>query len=112
MNYKKQSKNNIARNISETDLLASPDYDGSVSSRNKILFKLGVDTSLPIEVMECQHRNLQGKVVEGKLFMCFERLDREWCKSGFASLEAFVAYGGDETMAREVHEMNQGVYSV
>jgi len=41
--------------------------------------------------------------------MAFERLDREWCKSGFASLEAFVAYGGDETMAREVNEMNKGV---
>jgi len=74
-----------------------------------LLYKLGVDTSLHIEVIDCQHRNLQGKVVEGKLFMAFERLDREWCKGGFASLEAFVAYGGDETMAREVTLMNKGV---
>jgi hypothetical protein len=62
-----------------------------------------------IEVIECQHRNLQGKVVEGKLFMGFERLDREWVKSGHASTEAFLAYGGDETIAREVNEMNKGV---
>jgi hypothetical protein len=106
MNYKKQSKNNIARNISETDLLASPDYDGSVSSRNKILFKLGVDTSLHIEVIECQHRNLQNKVVDGKLFMCYERLDKEWVKSGHASLEAFIASSNDPTLSKEIHEMN------
>ena len=109
MKYKKQGKNNISRNISESDLTTFKEYDGSVAVRNQLLYNLGVDTSLLIEVIECQHRNLQGKVVEGKLFMAFERLDREWCKSGFASLEAFVAYGGDETMAREVKEMNKGV---
>lgn len=109
MKYKKQNRNNISRNISESDLATFKEYDGSVAIRNQLLYKLGVDTSLLIEVIECQHRNLQGNVVEGKLFMAFERLDREWCKSGFASLEAFVAYGGDETMAREVNEMNKGV---
>ena len=109
MKYKKQGKNNISRNISESDLMLFKEYDGSVAVRNQLLYKLGVDTSMNIEVMECQHRNLQGKVTEGKLFMCFERLDREWCKSGLASLEAFVAYGGDETMAREVNEMNRVV---
>ena len=109
MKYKKQAKNTISRNISESDLQVFKEYDNTVASRNKLLYKLGVDTALHIEVIECQHRNLQGKVVEGKLFMCFERLDREWCKSGFASLEAFVAYGGDETMAREVNEMNRVV---
>jgi len=109
MKYKKQGKNNISRNISESDLATFKEYDGSVAIRNQLLYKLGVDTSFPIEVIDCQHRNLQGKVVEGKLFMAFERLDREWCKSGFASLEAFVAYRGDETMAREVNEMNKGV---
>lgn len=109
MKYKKQNRNSISRNISESDLYLFKEYDGSLAVRNQLLYKLGVDTSLPIEVIECQHRNLQGKVVEGKLFMAFERLDREWCKGGFASLEAFVAYGGDETMAREVNEMNKGV---
>ena len=109
MKYKKQGKNNISRNISESDLTIFKEYDGSVAVRNQLLYKLGVDTLMTVEVIECQHRNLQGKVVEGRLFMAFERLDREWCKSGFASLEAFVAYGGDETMAREVNEMNRVV---
>lgn len=109
MKYKKQNRNSISRNISESDLATFPEYDGSIAVRNQLLYKLGVDTSLPIETMECTHRNLQGKAIEGRLFMGYERLDREWCKSGFASLEAFVAYGGDETMAREVNEMNRVV---
>ena len=107
MKYKRQGKNNISRNISESDLVTFKEYDGSLAIRSQLLYKLGADTTLPIEVIECQHRNLQGKVVGGKLFMGFERLDREWCKSGFASLEAFIAFGGDETMAREVNEMNR-----
>ena len=109
MKYKKQGKNTISCNISESDLQVFKEYDNTVASRNKLLYKLGVDTSLNIEVIECQHRNLQNKVVDGKLFMCFERLDKDWVKSGHASTEAFLAYGGDETMAREVNEMNKGV---
>jgi hypothetical protein len=44
--------------------------------------------------------------------MAFERLDKEWVKSGWASDEAFLASSNDPTLAKEVHEMNQGVYSV
>lgn len=106
MKYKKQNRNNISRNISESDLTTFKEYDGSVAVRNQLLYKLGVDTSLHIEVIECQHRNLQGKAVEGKLFMCFERLDWEWVKSGNASIEAFLAAGNDPTIAKEVNVMN------
>ena len=106
MKYKKQAKNTISRNISESDLQAFKEYDNTVASRNKLLYKLGVDTALHIEVIECQHRNLQNKVVDGKLFMCYERLDKEWVKSGHASLEAFIASSNDPTLSKEIHEMN------
>ncbi len=106
MKYKKQAKNTISRNISESDLQVFKEYDNTVASRNKLLYKLGVDISMSIEVIECQHRNLQNKVVEGKLFMCFERLDKEWVKSGHASTEAFLAAGNDHTLAKEVATMN------
>ena len=106
MKYKKQGKNNISRNISESDLATFKEYDGSVAIRNQLLYKLGVDTSLLIEVIECQHRNLQGNVVEGKLFMAFERLDRDWVKSGNASLEAFIASSNDPTLGKEIVTMN------
>lgn len=106
MKYKKQGKNNISRNISESDLQTFEWYDGSVTVRNNLLYKLGVDTSLPIEVLKCHHRNLQGKAVECNLFMGFERLDSEWVKSGHASTEAFLAAGNDPTIAKEVATMN------
>jgi hypothetical protein len=106
MKYKKQAKNTISRNISESDLQVFKEYDNTVASRNKLLYKLGVDTALHIEVIECQHRNLQNKVVDGKLFMCYERLDREWVKSGHASLEAFIASSNDPTLGKEIREMN------
>lgn len=106
MKYKKQGKNNISRNISESDLTTFKEYDGSIAVRNQLLYKLGVDTALHIEVIECQHRNLQGKVVEGKLFMAFERLDREWVKSGHASIEAFIASSNDPTLSKEIVVMN------
>lgn len=106
MKYKKQNRNSISRNISESDLQVFKEYDNTVASRNKLLYKLGVDTSMSVEAIECQHRNLQGKVVEGKLFMAFERLDREWVKSGHASIEAFIASSNDPTLSKEIHEMN------
>lgn len=106
MNYKKKFHNSISRNISESDLTIFKEYDGSVAVRNQLLYKLGVDTSLHIEVIECQHRNLQGKAVEGKLFMAFERLDRDWVKSGNASLEAFIASSNDPTLGKEIVTMN------
>ena len=106
MKYKKQAKNTISRNISESDLQVFKEYDNTVASRNKLLYKLGVDTSMSVEVIECQHRNLQGKVVEGKLFMAFERLDRDWVKAGYASTEAFIASSNDPTLSKEIHEMN------
>jgi len=104
--YKKQNRNSISRNISESDLATFKEYDGSVAVRNQLLYKLGVDTSMSIEVIECQHRNLQGKVVEGKLFMAFERLDREWVKSGHASTDAFLASSNDPTLGKEIAVMN------
>jgi len=106
MKYKKQNRNSISRNISESDLATFAEYDGSVAIRNQLFYKFGVDISMSIEVIECQHRNLQGKVVEGKLFMAFERLDREWFKSGHASIEAFIAAGNDPTIAKEIATMN------
>ena len=106
MKYKKQNRNNISRNIGEYDLTLFKEYDGSIAVRNQLLYKLGVDTALPIEVLNCSYRSLTGKAVEGNLFLCSERLDSEWIKSGHASTEAFLAAGNDPTLAKEVATMN------
>lgn len=106
MKYKKQNRNNISRNIGEYDLTLFKEYDGSIAVRNQLLYKLGVDTALPIEVLNCSYRSLTGKAVEGNLFLCSERLDRDWVKSGHASLEAFIASSNDPTLGKEIVTMN------
>ena len=106
MKYKKQNRNSISRNIGEYDLYLFKEYDGSLAVRNQLLYKLGVDTSFPIEVVVCNYRSLTGKAVEGNLFLCSERLDSEWIKSGAASTEAFLASSNDPTLSKEIVIMN------
>ena len=106
MKYKKQNRNSISRNIGEYDLTLFKEYDGSIAVRNQLLYKLGVDTAFPIEVLNCSYRSLTGKAVEGNLFLGCERLDKEWIKSGAASTEAFLASSNDPTLAKEVAAMN------
>ena len=106
MKYKKQNRNSISRNIGEYDLTLFKEYDGSIAVRNQLLYKLGVDTAFPIEVLNCSYRSLTGKAVEGNLFLCSERLDSDWIKSGHASTEAFLASSNDPTLAKEVAAMN------
>lgn len=106
MKYKKQNRNSISRNIGEYDLALFKEYDGSIAVRNQLLYKLGVDTAFPIEMLNCSYRSLTGKAVEGNLFLCSERLDSEWIKSGHASTEAFLAASNDPTLSKEVAMMN------
>lgn len=106
MKYKRQNRNSISRNIGEYDLALFKEYDGSIAVRNQLLYKLGVDTAFPIEVLNCSYRSLTGKAVEGNLFLGSERLDSEWIKSGAASTEAFLASSNDPTLAKEVAAMN------
>jgi len=106
MKYKKQNRNSISRNIGEYDLYLFKEYDGSLAVRNQLLYKLGVDTAFPIEMLNCSYRSLTGKAVEGNLFLGCERLDKEWIKSGAASTEAFLAASNDPTLGKEIAVMN------
>lgn len=55
----------------------------------EILFELGMDTSLPIEVQETiQHRNRFNEVVICDRWVGNERTDSAWIQSGYASVEA------------------------
>lgn len=56
---------------------------------NKILFELGVDTSVPYEYQEnLQHRNYFNEVVISDRVVGNERQDTDWLESGHASIEA------------------------
>ena len=55
----------------------------------EILYSLGADCyNYPIEQQDVTHRNRFGNITSGKRWVCNERIDSEWCSSGFASIEA------------------------
>jgi hypothetical protein len=70
-----------------------------------ILFDLGVDTEKLITRQDgLQHRNRFNEVVICSRWICEERLDDTWLKSGYASKEAIDKAGGSriiESLYRE-----------
>lgn len=84
----------VYRNVSMSDIVLSPDFDGTDESIKRVLYKLGCDVDRPIDVVFCEHRSLAGKVVTCDYYMCFERQCKEWLNSGYASLEAICSYRG------------------
>lgn len=61
------------------------------------LYQLGIDTSKPYEYVSCEHRPIPSKpfIWNGPRIEGFERLDKEWVKSGYASLDAIIASDDD-----------------
>lgn len=63
--------------------------ENNLQAFQKMLFDLGVDTTQPIDVQEnIQHRNIFENIVACDRFVCMERYDEEWVKSGYASQSA------------------------
>ena len=79
------------KNISMSDLIRCPGFDGTDEKIKELLYHLGADTSKPVEKVICEHRNLSNQVVTCEYFICIERLDKEWIRSGHASIEALYA---------------------
>ncbi len=74
--------------------LVKPDFSYQWADENKkefdeMLYQLGMDMQAPIERQETvQHKNRLGKVVITDRWVGYERTDREWINSGYASREA------------------------
>lgn len=78
------------------------------------LYNLGFDkerwfesTETFYEIMECKHRTLSGKIVEGKRYMSFERLDDDWIKNGNPSEEAKMLSRKDRSYLAEIRRLSQ-----
>lgn len=63
------------------------------------------------EVKECQHRNRDGVIVTGKLYIGVERLDDEWILHGAPSEQAKLAAKQDLSLYRELSSMSRSVKS-
>lgn len=79
------------KNVSLSDLIRCPGFDGTEAKTKELLWQLGVDTNHEINVMVIQHRNLSNQVVTCEYYMGKERLDKAWIQSGHASIEALYA---------------------
>ena len=79
------------KNISMSDLIQCPGFDGTDEKIKELLYKLGVDTRFPVEVEVITHRNMQNQVVTCEYYMGRERTDRAYIQSGHASIEALYA---------------------
>ena len=79
------------KNISMSDLIKCPGFDGTDEKIKELLYKLGVDTRFPVEVEVITHRNIQNQVVTCEYYMGRERTDRAYIQSGHASIEALYA---------------------
>ena len=74
--------------------MVKPDFTYDLIKNNPeefldILHQFGMDVTQGIETQEnLQHRNRAGNIVQCDRYVGYERTDREWITSGFASQEA------------------------
>lgn len=70
------------------------------------LFELGIDTNKKIVVQACQHRNLQNKVVVNYRFMGYERIDKQWIDSPYATMIGRIGAQKDHDLALDMRNMS------
>lgn len=93
------------KNISVSDLIRCPGFDGTDEKIKELLYKLGVDTRHPVDVEVVTHRNMQNQVVTCEYYMGRERTDKVWIQSGHASIEALYASKPD--IAQDLIKMSR-----
>lgn len=82
--------------LSYYDLMNQPEFKKAVKDNNsklikELLYSVGVDVTQEYETITCTHRPLgTNKEWHGPMIAYFERKDREWLRSGCASLSAHI----------------------
>ena len=103
--------------ISEHDL-ADEDIQVCIEALGleEVLYQIGFDkehwfseTHNFYEIMECKHKTRSGKVVEGKRFSAYERLDSDWLNSGLASEEAKMMARRDRSYLQEIRNLSKSI---
>lgn len=99
-------------NISLSDLLEVPEFSEAFGANNQkkikeILWKCGMDTTQEVEEVFCEHRNIRKQIVKCLRYSGYERTDKEWIKSGYATLEAVIASSKDPSLRQELRTMSR-----
>lgn len=76
----------VGFNLSLSDLMLVDNFAEAFGKNDKetiykILEQNGFDTSMGVEEVVCQHRNLRGKVVNCLMYQGHERSDSTWMRS-------------------------------
>lgn len=78
----------------------------------EILYKVGIDTSKPIEIQEnLPHRNAFKEIVTCPRFVGVERTDVEWQDSGNISMASLIACSDPETQ-KDIAKMSRTITSL
>lgn len=90
------------RSVSLSDLITSQKWveaekNNDAQAKKEILYALGLDVEKGVEEEYVQHRNWQNQVVKCIRYTGEERQDKQWLRSGHASVEAHIASADDET---------------
>ena len=82
----------------------------------EVLYQIGFDkehwfneTDSFYEIMECKHKTRSGKVVTGKRYSAYERLDSNWLNSGLASEEAKMMARRDRSYLQEIRSLSKSI---
>ena len=82
----------------------------------EVLYQIGFDkehwfgeTNNFYEIMECKHKTRSGKVVDGKRYSAYERLDSNWLNSGLASEEAKMMARRDRSYLQEIRNLSKSI---
>lgn len=101
------------RNLSFSDLAKVPGavkimQTGKKEEIDNLLHQYGYDVRIGYEIENKYHRSLtSNEVVYGPYIIGFERQDKEWLKSGFASLEAKIEATKDPHLREDLVQMNR-----
>lgn len=87
----------VGFNLSLSDLLLVDNFAEAFGKNDKetiykILEQNGFDTTMGVEEVVCQHRNLQGKVVNCLMYQGHELSTKEWLNSGNATWNNVVEH--------------------
>jgi hypothetical protein len=93
----------VLRIISESELqlIQGWRYDAPeehAEDFKQLLWNLGCNVHSGIELQSNTHRNNLGNVVSCRRWVCFERSDKEWLESGYASRDALNEYSGSSLL--------------
>lgn len=106
------------RAVSLSDLITTKEWieaeeSNDVKAKNKILWICGIDVENEYGVEEelVEHRNWQNQVVKCIRFVGVERTDREWLRSGLASMEGHMAPASNDVRKDMIQMSRQSRYA-